>query len=277
MPPAGGYGNAGTDVRLRDRRGGLGRVRAREPALRGPRGAGRAARGRRQGQLLLDPHPDRLPLHDEQPPHRLVPQDRGGAGTQRACPPLPPGARAWRLLVHQRHDLHARPGPRLRPVAPARKHRLGLGGRAPLLPALRGSRGRRRRDARGGGRVAGRAPADRLGAARRVPGGGGGGRDPEDRRLQPRRQRGVELLPGEPAERNALEHRARVPPSGPESAEPRHRHPCPCETDRDRGPGRRPARDRDRCPGGRRGRHLPGPARGRARGGGRSARRTSCR
>ena len=57
------------------------------------------------------------------------------------------------------------------------------------------------------------------------------------------------------------------PPSGPESAEPRHRHPCPCETDRDRGPGRRPARDRDRCPGGGRGRHLPGPARGRARGG----------
>ena len=68
--------------------------------------------------------------------------------------------------------------------------------------------------------------------------------------FKPRRQRGVELFPGESAHRDALEHRARVPPSGSESVQPRHRHPCPCETDRDRGPRRRPARDRDRCAGG---------------------------
>ena len=37
--------------------------------------------------------------------------------------------------VDQRHDLHARPGRRLRPLAPARAYRLGLGRRAAVLPA----------------------------------------------------------------------------------------------------------------------------------------------
>ena len=45
----------------------------------------------------------------------------------------PRGARARRLLLHQRHDLHARPGARLRPVAADGQSRLGLGRRAALL------------------------------------------------------------------------------------------------------------------------------------------------
>ena len=49
-----------------------------------------------------------------------------------------PGDR--RLIGDQRHDLHARPGGRLRSLAPARQCRLGLGRRAALLQEERGSR-----------------------------------------------------------------------------------------------------------------------------------------
>ena len=45
----------------------------------------------------------------------------------------------------QRHDLHARPGRRLRPLAPARAHRLGLERRAAVLQAARASFPRRQR------------------------------------------------------------------------------------------------------------------------------------
>ena len=128
-----------------------------------------------------------------------------------------------------------------------------------------------------GGEMAGRAPAHLLGPPRRVPRGGGGGRNREDRRLQPRRQRGVELLPGEPADRDALEHRARVPPPGAGTAQPRHRHPRPGEADRDRGRERRAAGR----PGSRRGwgaRTSPsGPGARWCSRRGRSARPTSCR
>ena len=50
-----------------------------------------------------------------------------------------------RLVVDQRHDLHARPGRRLRPLAPARPQRLGLGRRAADLQAARASFPRRQR------------------------------------------------------------------------------------------------------------------------------------
>ena len=52
---------------------------------------------------------------------------------------------ARRLHRDQRHDLHARPGGRLRPLAPARQCRLGLGRRAALLPPIRGQLPRRDR------------------------------------------------------------------------------------------------------------------------------------
>ena len=57
------------------------------------------------------------------------------AGPQRPQPQLSARQGDRRLLVHQRHDLHARPGRRLRPLAPARADRLGLGRRAAVLPA----------------------------------------------------------------------------------------------------------------------------------------------
>ena len=46
---------------------------------------------------------------------------------------------------------------------------------------------------------------------------------PQDRRLQPRRQRGLRLLPGQPEARRALEHRQGVPAPGARAAEP---HAC---------------------------------------------------
>jgi choline dehydrogenase len=100
-----------------------------------PSTRGAAARGRRQRQLSLDPHPGRLSLLHEQPAHRLVLQDGGRAGAERARAQLSARQGAGRLLVDQRHDLHARPGARLRPLAPAGPHRLGLGRRAALLQA----------------------------------------------------------------------------------------------------------------------------------------------
>ena len=67
-----------------------------------------------------------------------------------------------RLVGDQRHDLHARPGRRLRSLAPARQCRLGLGRRAALFHQERGSRRAGRCDARraaanGGSRSCGSA------------------------------------------------------------------------------------------------------------------------
>jgi choline dehydrogenase-like flavoprotein len=50
---------------------------------------------------------------------------------------LPARQGAGRLLLDQRHDLHARPGARLRPVAPARQSRLGWDD---VLPFFRSTR-----------------------------------------------------------------------------------------------------------------------------------------
>src|SRR5882672_7642399 len=60
-----------------------------------------AARGRRQGRLLLDQHPGGLPVHHRQPAHRLVLQDRTRRAPRRALDPLRARPRARRLLVDQ--------------------------------------------------------------------------------------------------------------------------------------------------------------------------------
>ena len=78
-----------------------------------------------------------------------------GAGPQRARHRLSPRPGDRRLLRHQRHDLHARPGGRLRRLAPAGAGGLGLGRRAAVFPAPRGPSRRRaasftRRAANGG-------------------------------------------------------------------------------------------------------------------------------
>ena len=93
--------------------------------------------------LSLDPHPGRLPLLHGQPAHRLDDAHRGGARPQRPRARLPARQGARRLHRDQRHDLHARPGGGLRPLAPARQRRLGLGRRAALFPEVRGQLPRR--------------------------------------------------------------------------------------------------------------------------------------
>ena len=175
-------------VRLCDRRRRHGRLRAGEPALGGPEPAGAAAGGRRARPAGLDPHSGRLSLHPRQAQHRLVLPDRAGARPQRPRAQLPARQGAGRLLGHQRHDLHARAGGRLRPLAPARQSGLVVGRRAALLPALGGPFRRARPVPRQRRRVAGGPAASVLGAARRLPGGRGRVRHPEDGRLQPRRQ-----------------------------------------------------------------------------------------
>ena len=196
-----------------------------------PSRARAAAGGGRQGQLSLDPHPRRLPLPDGQPARRLGLQDRRRARPQRPQPRLSARPRARRLLVDQRHDLHARPGARLRPVAADGQPRLGLGGRAALLqeapgPVGAGARGLRR-PACPRRRMAHRACPHPLGDPGRVPRGGGRGRHPQGRGLQPRRQRGLRLFPRQPEDRHPLEHLQGLPapraaPAQPGGGDARH-------------------------------------------------------
>ena len=85
------------------------------------------------------------------------------ARPQRPLADLSPRQGDRRLVRHQRHDLDARTGRRLRPLAPARPDRLGLGRRAAGVPAAgrsfpgreRASRHRRRLAHRGAAAVLG--------------------------------------------------------------------------------------------------------------------------
>ena len=203
------------DLRLRDRRRRHGGLRAGQPALGRSEVTRAAAGGGRQGQLDLDPHPDRLSLHPEQPAHRLVLSDRTRARPERAGAQLSARPRARRLLLDQRHDLHARPGARLRRLAPGRATAAGAG-----TTSCRTSRNPRTMSAGADEmhgarrRVADRAAAPVLGDPGRLPRRRGRGRHPENHGLQPRQQRGLRLLPGQPAPRRALEHRQGVSAPG---------------------------------------------------------------
>ena len=86
-------------------------------------------------------------------------RDRAGAGPQRPRADLSARQGDRRLLGDQRHDLDARPGRRLRPLAPARPDRLGLGRRAAGVPAAGRSFPRRQRASRRRRRLAGRGAA----------------------------------------------------------------------------------------------------------------------
>ena len=147
-------------IRLHHRRRGLGRLRAGQPSVGRSQKPRAAARGRRPRQLDLVPHPGRLPVRDRQSALRLDVQDRSGAGPQRPRAELSARQGDRRLVVDQRHDLHARPGRRLRPLASARPQRLGLGRRAADLQAARASFPRRER--------ASRAPAANGGSSIRA-------------------------------------------------------------------------------------------------------------
>ena len=106
------------------------------------------------------------------------------AGPQRPQPQLSARQGDRRLVVDQRHDLYARPGRRLRSLAPARADRLGLGRRAAVLQAPRKSFPRRKRRACGRRRMAHRGAARALGSARCVPRRRRAGRHQIDCRLQ---------------------------------------------------------------------------------------------
>ena len=135
--PAGGPSlQSFRQLRLRHRRRRQRRLPARQPAEPQSRAQGPAARGRRQGRLVLDRHPGRLPLHHRQPAHRLVLQDRARRAPRRALDPLCARQRARRLLLDQRHDLHARPEGGLGPLGVARQPRLVVGRRAADLQSL---------------------------------------------------------------------------------------------------------------------------------------------
>ena len=136
-------------IRLRDRRRRLGRLPARQPPLGRPGDTRAAAGGGRPGRLDLVSHPGRLPLLQQQPALGLVLSHRARAWSRRAQHPLSARQGGGPLLGHLRHDLHARPGRRLRSLAPARPRRLGLGRRAAPLQGARGLLRRRRRRARG--------------------------------------------------------------------------------------------------------------------------------
>ena len=115
-----------------------------------------------------------------------------GAGPQRPRAELSARQGDRRLVVDQRHDLHARPGRRLRSLAPARPHRLGLGRRAADLQAARGSFPRRRASitasaANGGSSIRACAGTCSTRSATAAEQAG----IKRDRRFQHRRQRGL--------------------------------------------------------------------------------------
>ena len=171
---------------------------AGKPAV-GRSGQARAgARSRRARQLDLVPHPGRLSVLDRQPALGLVVSHATGGRPQRPQPQLSARQGDRRILVDQRHALHARAGARLRSLAPAGAHGLGMGRRAALVQAARGPLPGAERGARDGRRMPGRAPARALGPARHVPPGRGGSRHQADRRFQYRRQRGLGALSRHP-------------------------------------------------------------------------------
>ena len=134
--------------RLHHRRRRAGRLRARQPAERGPGHLGDAARGRRQRLASPDPYARRLRQDDQG--HRLLGLvDRAAEAHEGPRLSLHPGQGDRRRLLHQRADLHARQRPRLRRLGEGRGSvRLGLSRRAALLQARREQRALRQRFSR---------------------------------------------------------------------------------------------------------------------------------
>ena len=140
---------AGNDRRrLRNRRRRLRRLRHGGAPVRGPRNTRRPAGSRRPRPAFLDPRPARLRQDHHRSPRQLVLRD--GTGAQPERPPRVLAARqgAGRIVVDQRPGLHPRPERGLRPVAPARQHRLVVRRRAAVFPARRTPDPRRERTAR---------------------------------------------------------------------------------------------------------------------------------
>ena len=166
-----------------------------------------------------------------------------GARPQRPRARLSARQGAGRLLVDQRHDLHARPGGRLRPLAAARQCRLGLGRRAALFPQVRGPPCAARPTLHGAGgewRVERqRLPWPILDA---VPRGGRGIRHPARATISTTATtRAPAIFEVNQQRRHALEHGEGLPAPGAEAAAT-----CASDRRRDRAPdvrrqARRPA------------------------------------
>ena len=114
------------NLRLCDRRRGLGRLRAGQPAERGRQRQGGADRGGRPRPQPVDPHAGRLLPQLHQPVGHLAVRLRARAASRRPHHHLAARARARRLQRDQRPALRARPGAGLRRLAPARQRRLVL-------------------------------------------------------------------------------------------------------------------------------------------------------
>ena len=203
-------------VRLRHRRRRLGRLRAREPAVRRPGVPRAAARGRRRDarnfwlrlpvgyfRTIYDPRFSwQFPLEPEASDRQ--PRDRLAARQ---------GAR--RLERHQRPDLHPRPARRLRRLGKrARRARLGLSRGAAVLQALRALRRRRERVPRRARRARRLRPAQRPSVLRGVARRGRRGRPAAHRRLQRRTTGRPRPLPAHAARPLALRRGERVPRAG---------------------------------------------------------------
>ena len=97
-------------LRLCDRRGGDAPGACSRTGCR-PIQASRCCCSRRgAGSVDLDPYPGRLSVYAGQSADRLVLSDRARGGARRARAQLSARQGAGRLLLDQRHDLHARPG-----------------------------------------------------------------------------------------------------------------------------------------------------------------------
>ena len=151
---------------------------------------------------------------------------------------LSPRQAARGMHLDERHDLHARPGGRLRPLARAGQRRVGVGGRPALLHEVRGLPRRQVGVPRRGRRVEGGAPAADLGCAPRRAEGRGGTRNHAARGLQHRRQRGYGLLRCQPAQRVALEHRQGLLAAGEQAPQPARPDECADRADPVRGQAR---------------------------------------
>ena len=149
-----------------------------------------------------------------------------GPRAQRSFPEVPARQGARRMLLDQWHDLHAWPGPRLRPVGGRRQSGLELERAAAAVPQDGGPFRRDQRNARRRRRMAGRTPAALLEAARCLPAGGGADRHRQRRGFQRWRQRRLRLLPGQPARRGALECLERLPARHRPARQPDSSDPC---------------------------------------------------
>ena len=175
----------------------------------------RADRSRRQGQLDLVSHPGRLSVRDRQSARGLDVQDRARSGTERTHDCLSTRQGDRRVIRHQRDDLHARTGVRLRSLAAARARPAGAGAMCCRCSA--------------GTRIISRATCEHPWQRRRVgwnhprvhwrpagciSRGGPRMRNSGYGRFQQRRQRGLRVFRGQPEARPALERGQRVLEAG---------------------------------------------------------------